>query len=220
MRKLLQVGIVLALALAVAGCGSSRTGGSGTGTSGGGSGGASGSGSVAEKPDPYAEMPLAGPNEKAAAAALPAAIADATERNKSMSKATVDVTKAKAVLYAYEVIATVGENTTLMEVRKDGKAYGLYAWGIEPDPAKTTWTSVSLTDPTQNVAPASDPEKAAVAACTELAGKLAPGKTADMKMAGYFFVFMGADGIPLKDSIGQDCMILVTPKGMLGQWTF
>jgi hypothetical protein len=39
-------------------------------------------------------------------------------------------------------------------------------------------------------------------------------------MAGYFFVFMGADGIPLKDSIGQDCMILVTPKGMLGQWTF
>jgi hypothetical protein len=157
---------------------------------------------------------------RSAVAALPAAIADATERNKSMSKATVDVTKAKAVLYAYEVIATVGENTTLMEVRKDGKAYGLYAWGIEPDSAKTTWTSVSLTDPTQNVAPASDPEKAAVAACTELAGKLAPGKTADMKMAGYFFVFMGADGIPLKDSIGQDCMILVTPKGMLGQWTF
>jgi hypothetical protein len=220
MRKLLAVGIVLTFALAVAGCGGSGTGGSGPGPSSGGSGGASGSGSVAEKPDPYAEMPLAGPNEKAAAAAIPAAIADATERNKSMSKSTVDVTKAKAVLYAYEVVATVGDNTTLMEVRKDGKAYGLYAWGTEPDPAKTTWTSVSLTDPTQNVEPASEPEKAAVAACTELAGKLAPGKAASLRIGGYFFVFMGADGTPLKDANGQDCMIMLTPKGMLGQWVF
>jgi hypothetical protein len=220
MRKLLAVGIVLAMALATAGCGGADKTGSGAGSSGTGAGGASGGAPVATKPDPYAEMPLAGPNEKAAAAALPAAIADAIERNKSMGRTTVDVTKAKAVLYAYEVVATVGDKTTLMEVRKDGKAYGLYAWGMKPDPAKTIWTSVSLTDPTQNVAPASEPEKAAVAACTELAGTLAPGKTATVQMNGYFFVFVGADGKPLKDSNGQGCMIAVTPKGMLGQWSF
>jgi hypothetical protein len=216
MSKLLPVGIVLALALAVAGCGGAAK----TEPSAGSSGTASGGAPAAVKPDPYAEMPLAGPNEKAAAAALPAAIADATERNKSMKKATVDVTKAKAVLYAYELVATVGDKVTLMEVRKDGKAYGLYAWGMTTDPAKATWVDVSLTDPTQNVAPASEPEKAAVAACTELASKLAPGKTATVQMNGYFFVFVGADGKPLKDSIGQACMIGLTPKGMLGQWGF
>jgi hypothetical protein len=175
-----------------------------------------------EKPavtDPYAAIAISGPGEKAAMAAIPAAIKTAAKSAVDSGKKATDLTGATATLFAYQVNVEVGNQMTMFEVRADGKAYGLYAYPAEPDPAKLLWQPAANNEGAYLEAPVGEQETAAVAAVAKVVEAARPGKAAKSMIYGYMFVWIGADGKPVKTAGGQDFTISIDPKGNAGSWS-
>jgi len=191
--------------------------------SGCGSAGQTGSGSqeptATVASGPYAAMPVTGPQEKAAAAALPKVLKAVAKSTTDGGNKSTDVGDAKPALIAYNLIAEVGDEVTLFEVRADGKAYALYRYPVLPDPKRLQWLPAAQNSGAFLATPKSDAELGAVAGVTSIVKIAKPGKKADVKISGYTFVWIGADGNPVKSPSGQVFTVTVDPKGSAASWS-
>jgi hypothetical protein len=210
MKRFLPLALLVLIAVTVAGCGSpAATGpaGSTTATAGAAAGG------------PYAAIPIAGAHEKAAEAALPGALVVANDSAKAQKKTPIDVTDATATLVAYVVQAQVADQVALFEVRADGRAYELYKYPTPPNPKALPWQPASvsvgafLTDATSNG------EREAISAVASLVKIAKPGETPAVKVYGYTFFWIKADGTPASTVGGTPFSITVDPKGNASSWS-
>lgn len=168
--------------------------------------------------DPYAAIPTDGAHEKAAAAAIPAALKEVTKVNKDSGRETPDVSGATPTLYSYTLMAKVGDRLAMFEVRLDGKAHELYAYSKEPDPAKLQWQNAANAEGTYVATPEGERETAAASAVKAVMDKAAPGETAVIQITGYEFCFV-KDGKPVEAPNKVPFTISIDPKGGAGSWS-
>jgi uncharacterized protein (UPF0333 family) len=209
MKRLAVLAALVLLAVALTGCGFTASGPKSS----------SGTESAPAVTDPYAAIATSGTHEKAALAAIPAALKTVEKSTKDSGKKVTDLSGAKATLFAYTVCAVVDDKVTLFEVRADGKAYGLYGYPAVPDPAKVFWQPAAINEGAYLADPVGGLETAAAAAVAKVVEAAKPGSKPKITMYGYMFAWIGSDGQPLKTAGGQVFTMSIDPKGNAGSWS-
>ena len=179
--------VVLALVVGLAGCGEGAE--ETPGVSGADDTGTAAPPSGSTLPEGYDSIPVTGPGESAALAALPAALEQARE----MSWTVPDLTDAEPRLVAYLVRVDMDDNVALFEVRADGEAHNLYAYQTPFDSGTIVWTPTEMAE-TPFAEAQSDLEKAAVAA-VETAMKADFDDPMMTNIHGYRFVYVKDDAL-------------------------
>jgi hypothetical protein len=211
MKRSLALALLMSLVATIAGCGAPAASGpaaSSTATA-----------TTAVASGPYAPIAVDGAHEKAAEAALPAALVIAAASAKAQKQAPADVTTATATLVSYVVQAQVGDQIVLFEVHADGHTYELYNYPAPPDPKSLSWQPASVSEGAFLTDAASDGERGAVSAVERLVATAKPGKTATIKIYGYTFFWLRADGTPVTTADGTPFSITIDPKGDASSWS-
>jgi hypothetical protein len=203
MKRFIAIATMALVLSVTAGCTSSGPAGSGA---------AGGSG-------PYAGIAIAGPPEKAALAALPGALKVISQSTSQVGGKPTDVGSAQATLVCYDVIARVGSQIVQFEVHADGVAYGLSQYPNKASTRTLLWQPAAKNAVDYSVAPATDAERAAVAAVTTIVKAAKPGSTVTVKISGYTFYWLGADGQPVKTPGGTAFHVTVDPVGHATSWS-
>lgn len=160
-------------------------------------------------------IPTDGVHEKAALAAVPAAIKLAGTTKKSLGAEMPDLTGATPILTSYGIVARIGERIYLFQVFASGKAYEYLRYPLEPDPATQYALQASGFAKDPLVDPAGTQEKAAVAAVQALMKKSYPKDAAKVQIWNYGFMFQSKGGKLVKLSNGAIFRITIDPKGKL-----
>lgn len=177
------------------------------------------SASLEKKADPFAPIPVEGPHEKAALAALPKALKEAAAASREMGQKLTDTTGAEPRLFRYVIFAGVGDKATLFEVHADGKVHELYHPAEDPDPAKLFWQPIGNSEGTYFADPEGDAEEAAAAAVAGVLGEAAPGEKARIAIQGWEFCWIIEGDELLKTSGGTPFTLMVDPQGGAGTWS-
>jgi hypothetical protein len=210
MKRFLTLALLVFVAATVAGCGAPAASGPAGSTTATAAAAASG---------PYAAIAIAGAHEKAAESALSAAVVVANDSAKSQKKTPVDVTDATATLVAYVVQAQVADQVALFEVRADGRAYELYKYPAPPDPKALSWQPATVSEGAFLTDAASNGESEAVAAVEAVVKIAKPGEAPTVKVYGYTFFWIKADGTPASTVGGTPFSVTVDPKGNASSWS-
>jgi len=211
MKRYLALAVLALLVVSIAGCGAPAASGP--------AGSAATTETAAAASGPYAAIPVDGAYEKAAEAALPAALALAADSAKSQKKASTDVTGATATLVSYVVQAQVGEQIVLFEVRADGHAYELYKYPTPPNPKALSWQDAALSEGAYLTDAASNGEREAVSAVASVVKIAKPGETPTVKLSGYTFFWIKTDGTPVNTAGGTPFSVTIDPKGNAASWS-
>lgn len=199
-RSAMILAVGLAVCVVLSGCsGSTGTG----GTSGGSTGGAS-AGSATTVPEQYAAIPADGANEKAALAAVPAALKAGLEMRKGTGQPEPDISGIDPTFTAYLVSAVTGNTVVLFEVHADGVAHALYNTAAPADASNIMKQDAALNSGAVLVDPASGAEKAAASACTTVMESAFPGKTFTVKIMGYRFNYLRDGASVLQLEVNPD----------------
>jgi len=200
-RMVAVLGIALVLALSVIGCSDACEGDSAAETD-------DGSSPVAESPaggvtrlmglDPIA---IDGPGERAALAALPAALESARGMHVAGGGAWPDLTGAEPVLTAYVLVTELGDQSTLFEVRADGIVHSLYAYQRPFDSGTLVWTPTA-DGIGETAVPRSDAEQAAAAAVQEAMSEAFEGQSFEVAVFGYRFSYIKGETLLLNITVG------------------
>jgi hypothetical protein len=170
------------------------------------------------KVDPYAAIPADGAHEKAAYAAVPAALRAVGQTTLQQSRPVVDTSRGKPTLVSYSLEARVGKRYVLFEVRGDGKAYELYRYPDAPDPKKLFWQDAAGTG-SRLANPAGPGETAAADAVRAVMEAAAPGETAVVSIYDYDFYWLKADGTPVMATGGSPFRVSIDPQGDPESWS-
>ena len=193
----------LAVCLALAGCSSTTTdttpGGSKHGVTDGQSQSA-----VVSVPDRYAAIPISGPHEDAALAAVPAALESGLQMRKSSGQPEPDLSGLSPTFTAYLVSAISGNTLVLFEVHADGVAYPLYNPTAPADASTIMKQDASLNSGAILAEPTSDAEKAAAASAKAVLDTAIPGKDFTVKILGYRFNYVTGSESMLQLEINPD----------------
>jgi hypothetical protein len=160
-------------------------------------------------------IPTDGPHEKAALAAVPAAIKVAQQQKKSVGAEMPDLAGAAPILTSYGIVARIGERIYLFQVFASGKAYEYLRYPMVPDPATQYALQAAGFKQDPLVDPVGAREKAAVAAVQALMKKAYPKEPAKVQVWNYGFMFAGSGGKLVKLSSGVPFRITIDPKGKL-----
>ncbi|MBN2848819.1 MAG: hypothetical protein JXP72_10310 [Coriobacteriia bacterium] len=200
-RMVAVLGIALALALSLGGCSDAGEGDPATETD-------DGSSPVAEAPaggvtqlvglDPIATD---GPGERAALAALPAALESARGMHVAGGGAWPDLAGAEPVLTAYVLVTELEDQSTLFEVRADGIVHSLYAYQRPFDSGTLVWTPTA-DGIGETAAPRSDAERAAAAAVQEAMSEAFGGQSFEVAVFGYRFSYIKDETLLLNITVG------------------
>lgn len=208
MKRVLTAVLVAVLALTVAGCSAlaSKTSRSGSPAATGVSG-------------PYAAISASGPHEKAAAAALPAALRYVARVAKDADKKPMDVSAGKPTLVSYVLQARVADRVTLFEVRADGVVHELYRYPQAADPSKLLWQKAAVGEGASSIAPIGAGETTAADAVRAVVGKAQVDGDIKVSMYGYIFYWIGKGGEPLSSAAGGPFNVMVDTNGSAGSWS-
>ncbi len=147
-------------------------------------------------PEESPAIPVEGANEKAALAAVPSALAAGLEMRKGTGQPEPDIAGIDPTFTAYLVSAVTDNTLVLFEVRADSVAYPLYNPTTPADANTVLKQDASLNSGAILADPASDAEKAAVAASKAVMDATFPGKSFTVKIMGYRFEYL-KDGAPV-----------------------
>jgi hypothetical protein len=167
----------------------------------------------------YAPISLDGPQEKKAAAALPSALKTAADSVKSQGKTPPDLSGATATLVSYQLQARVDDQIALFEVRADGRAYEMFRYPTPPNPKTLKWSPIEYAEGSVLTDPASNPERAAVAAVTSIVKTARPSSTPVVKISGYTFFWISSEGTPVETKDGGPFSLMVDPDGEAAGWS-
>ena len=202
MRRL--VGIItvgVAVCLTLVGCSNTTTS---TVPSGSQHGVKDGAPAAPSLPERYAEIAIGGPHEKAALAAVPAALESNLGRIKNSESMVPDLSALKPTFTAYIVSAMSDDTMVLFEVHADGVAHPLYNWSASADASNIMKQSPAFGSEAILVEPTSDAEKAAVAATKAVLDTAIPDKDFSVKIAGYRFSYITGRESMLQLEINPD----------------
>jgi hypothetical protein len=191
----------IALALSLGGCSQAGEGEPAPET-------ADGSGAVAEAPAGVAPpltgldpIVIDGPGERAALAALPAALESARGMHVAGGGAWPDLTGAEPVLTAYVLVTELDDQSTLFEVRADGIVHSLYAYQRPFDSGTLVWTPTA-DGIGETAVPRSDAEQAAAAAVQEAMSEAFEGQSFEVAVFGYRFSYIKGETLLLNITVG------------------
>lgn len=209
MKRLILAALLVFVVTGVSACGPAATKSGSTGAAGSNTTTSTNNPPVAA---PYASIATTGTQEQAAVAGLSRALASVAESATPQGKKIPDLTGAKPTLVAYVVRATLTGQAVLFEVRADGRAYELHAYPSAPDPAKLTWRPVSAGSG-GSAKPADNAERAAVAAVASIVKIAAPDSKPTVRIGGFLFYWIKADGKPVTGKSGTVFSVTVDPSG-------
>lgn len=194
----LAVVAVLALMLTVLPAGCGKRGSASNETA-----GSAGASAVGTAPEGYDAMAADGANEQAALAALPA-ILDAQKSVEGWSDVDWRTLEAQQPrLVAYIVRVQLGDQMALFEVRADGIAHNLYAYGRAFDSGSIIWT-IAANEQRTPVAPVSAGEATAVAAVETAMRDAFPEDPFSVAIEGYRFAYLIEGNDPIVFEVGAD----------------
>lgn len=176
----------LVVCLALAGC----SGSTGSTTPGESKHGVAADTPAASVPEQFAAIPVSGANEKAAQAAVPAALKAGLEMQKGSGQPEADISGIDPTFTAYLVSAVSGNTLVLLEVHADGVAHSLYNVLAPADASNIMKQDASLNSGAILAEPTSDAEKAAAAAAKAVLDTAIPGQDFTIKMLGYRFNYL------------------------------
>lgn len=212
MRRAIALALVAALAFGATGC-------SAPGVVRPPSGESTHTAPAPAKVDPFAALPVEGVHEKAAVAALPAAVSYAAKVTKQQGRKVTDLSGGKATLVAYTIQAVVRDKSVLLEVRADGKVYPSYGYPTVADPAHLAWRDAKTARITSLAQPDGPGEMAAVGAVKTLMDEAMPDKAPTIAICGYDFYWIKPDGTPVKTPGGSPFTMSVDPAGDPSSWS-
>ncbi|TDB38197.1 MAG: hypothetical protein D9V44_09200 [Actinobacteria bacterium] len=181
---IIAVGLVVCVALAGCGGSSSSTA-PGSSTSDG-----KDAEPTASVPEQFVAIPASGANEKAAVAAVPTALKAGLELRKGSGQPEPDIGGIDPTFTAYLIQAVSGNMLVLLEVHADGVAHPLYNPTAPADASTVMKQDASLNSGAILAEPASDAEKAAVAAAKTALDSAVPEKDFAIKILGYRFNYL------------------------------
>ncbi len=184
-----------------------------------GPGGSSAATGTPEPAGPYAAISTEGAHEKAAVAALPAALKTVNAAVKSQSQPTIDVSGATPTLVAYVIQAAETTGVTLFEVRSGGRVYELYGYPKPPNPKGLKWTPLAFSEGASLADPAGGQELAGASAVASIIKVARPGTTPTVKIYGYSFYWIKADGQPVATPNGSPFTVTIDPAGKASSWS-
>lgn len=155
---------------------------------------------VVDLPD---AIPVDGPGEAAALAALPGLLPAAEQTVIGSGGQWPDIRGAEPRLVAYLVRAEMDGQVTLFEVRADGIAHSLNAYHRAFDSGSLIWTPVADSR-TVTAQPRSATERSAVEAVRSVMTDAFPDEQLDVAIAGYRFAYVDDGAVALTVEVGAD----------------
>ncbi len=163
----------------------------------------------------YVPIPTDGVHEKAALAAVPAALQTAAAKKKELGAEMPDLSGAAPTLTSYGLIGEIDKKYYLFQVFGDRSAYEYLRYPAKPDPANQYALDASGFAGEPLVDPVGARETAAAAAVKSLMDKGFPKAGTKVVVWNYGFTFIKKDGKPATLSNGIVFQITIDPKGKL-----